>query len=93
MKSPPKLALASEQNELFYDVEGYVYKKGYDLRKLWAASTIRNGNELYIWSSGSGIPKKQIGLRNLMRTSTTSDCEWSITGGILRARRILESNG
>jgi hypothetical protein len=28
-----------------------------------------------------------------MRTSTTSDCEWSITGGILRARRILESNG
>jgi hypothetical protein len=55
------------------------------LMKSWAARIARNGNRIYIWSSGKAIGKKQIALRNLMRTSMTRDCYWSITDGILGA--------
>jgi hypothetical protein len=43
------------------------------LKKSWAASIARNGNGFYIRSSRRGIRQKQIGLRNLMRTSMTRD--------------------
>jgi hypothetical protein len=49
-------------------------KQDMKLKKLWAASIARNRNEFYIWLSGKDIRKKQIGLRNLMRTSITGDC-------------------
>jgi hypothetical protein len=49
-------------------------KQDMKLKKSLEAHIARDGNGFYIWSSGRGIRKKQIGLRNLMRTSMTRDC-------------------
>jgi hypothetical protein len=44
------------------------------LRKSWAASIARNEYEFYTWLSGRDIQMKQIGLKNLRRTSKTDGC-------------------
>jgi hypothetical protein len=76
----PKIALDVHQHFLTKHMSFVIKrvvmstKQDLKLKISLAASITRNGNRFYIWSSGKGIRKKQIGLRNLMRSSTTRDC-------------------